>query len=170
MNAGQDSSSPAKADSITSKLDKLLQQYEEGIGLPLAPENDEAARLLSLKGEDLRRMNSEECGEGAFLLRQRAYHVQREHNKEVGHANWCKDRIRELVADKVGSIKGFSYEERRAVACLPANNVAGWKMERLRIAAQLRADRLNFLATRISEMAKSLEDLSYSKRQKERNG
>jgi len=147
-----------------SKLEEVLRKYEEGIGLPPAPENDEAEFFLSLKKDQLRKLSAEECGEGAYLLKQRAYHIQRSLNIETSHLNWSESKIREAIAGAVGKCPGYSYEERRAVAVTPANNHYAHKLECIKVQIQLRLDRLNYLANRLSEMARALEELQQTKR------
>jgi hypothetical protein len=159
------SSIPQGVDDRVAELDRSLDGYEAGLGLPADgfPEvEQEAKRLLGLSPSVLRKMSAVEAGEAAYVLRQFSFHLQRAVNREQGRVRWAEECIKQTVAKTVNQYKGVSYEERKAQAV--RDNDAALKMDRVRVHAQLRVERVAFLAAKVGDMAKSLESLQFSKK------
>lgn len=165
MNTGQNKSltSEQKLQATNDGLDK----YEQGIGLPnvtsLAVEA-EAKRILNLEPSVLNKMSATECGESAFCLRQYSWYLQRSLNKERTNMKWAEESTKRTIAATIHNYRGVSYEERKMQA-VKDNDVAS-NLDTLRIKAQLKIDRISFLADKIGDMAKSLESLQFTKRGK----
>lgn len=155
----------SSADARLSQLDKILDEYEAGLGLPGMgfPEvEQEAQRLLTLSPAVLVKMTAVQCGEAAYCLRQFGFHLQRATNREQGRVSWAEESIKKAIAKSINQYKGVSFDERKMQAV--RDNDAASKLDSIRVHAKLRLERVSHLAIRVSEMAKSLESLQFSKK------
>ena len=83
--------------------DKLLDEYENKLGLPLyydsvLPE-DELNTYLTMDRNVLEKTMPEDCGQIAYRLAQFSFHVQRTYNREMARHNWADETIKEVIAD-----------------------------------------------------------------------
>jgi len=146
-------------------LDRILNQYELSLGLPanINPNTaSEATRLLALDHSQLPRMSAVECGEAAVVLLFFSAHLQRAVNVESSRVRWADESIKRLIGAKLGHQKGYGYEERRLGAI--SQNQAAQKLERIRVHALIRQDRISFLAAKVEALAKALDGLRQAKR------
>jgi hypothetical protein len=144
-------------------LDAMLDEYETKCGLPaFTVAEDEAQRVLTISPAQLKSMTAVECGEAAVTLKQFAFYLQRCSNREQGRVKWAEESIKRLIAPSVGNVRGYSLEERRPLAVL--NDDVAKKFDELRVKADLRVTRLNYLASKVESMAMSLMSLQQSKR------
>lgn len=153
--------------SVNERLERVeasLDKFEETTGLRacVVDGGEEVERLLTLHAQDLRKLSASECGESAYLLRKFAFNLQRALNKEQARARWADDNVRRITAPLLQQVFGYSYEERRWNA-VPLDDAA-IKFERIREYSQLRVERIQYLATRASEMARDLVELQITKR------
>jgi hypothetical protein len=148
-------------------LDLLLDEYEAKLGLPawsFAETEGEAKKILSLSPAELRAMSATQLGEAAFILQQFALHLQRAYNREQARVGWAEENIKRLTARTVGSVKGYSLEERRPLAV--SQDELACKFDALRVKAGCRVGRLAYLSAKVEAMARSLMALQQSKRGK----
>lgn len=109
----------------------------------------------------LRKLSAVECAESAFVLGQYAHRLQQARNREQARVTWAEQSIRRLIASKVNNYKGVSFEERRLQAV--KGDDAAQKLDAIRVKAQLRIDRVSFLADKANDLAKSLLSLKNAK-------
>lgn len=150
-----------------TRAETALDKYEAKFGLePLASAlNDntenEATRLLNIPPDELKRMNSIECAEAAFILEQYALYLQRAVNSAQSRANWAEARINRLVGNILHQQPGYNHQERRIQAiCI---DDAARETEAIRADAQLKADRIAYIAGRVSTLSNRMSELGYRK-------
>lgn len=147
------------------EADRLLDEYERSLGLPpafAAEVEQEATRLLNLPPAVLRKMSAEECGAAAFTLRQFARHLQRSVNREQARVAWCEENIDAIIAKEVHKYAGASFVERKLKAVRESEAAAA--VDRLRVHAKLRVERVSFLAAKVGDEAEALKSLQFTKR------
>lgn len=151
-----------------SDLDKLLDEYEGKLGLPLHNHqlagNETVNHLLGLSRGELEKYMPDQCNELAFILNQFCFHLQRQINREQARHNWADSTLNNKVGEKVGNYKGYSYQERASQAI--AENSYLSKLLDIKTRIKQRIDRLSFLTNRLSGMADSLTEISRTKRSK----
>lgn len=148
-----------------SKLDAVLNDYEQSLGVPKHIVNDETEKYFNLTSEDIRNMTETECGEAAYLMQVRAYHIQHQYNIELSRVKFCESRIKLVIADEVEQYKTNNYTsyEERLMKAIRHNEVA-LKLERVRMNCQARVDRLSFLSKQIDRIAEALISQQVTKR------
>lgn len=160
----QDSGSPRH--SRLTEIEGLLERYEKTVGLSFFAEEDEVAsearNLLRLPHAVLRKMTPGECGEAGYVLRQFAFRLQQAQNREQAQVRWAEENIRKLIAKALPSCRGASLDERQALAV--ASNETACVIDKIRVHASLRVERLAFLSAKVSDLAKSIESLQHTKR------
>ena len=122
---------------------------------------NEAKRILQIHPEVLKRMTRSECGEAAVVLIQFAFHLQRASNRQQSRIRWAEETVKKIIAPTLGQQKGYSYEERRIQAV--RQDEAAQKTDDIRVKAQLRMERINYLSTKAEAMSKALTALQHSK-------
>jgi hypothetical protein len=156
---------PPTSQQRLDETDRLLDEYERTLGLPAAFDKEverEATRLLNLSPSVLRKMSAQECGEAAFTLRQFSRHLQRSVNREQARVAWCEENIDAIIAKEVHKYAGASFVERKLKAV--RENEAAAKIDRLRVHAKLRVERVSFLAAKVGDEAEALKSLQFTKR------
>lgn len=146
-------------------LDNLLDEYEAHLGLPgmgVAEIEVEGARLLSLSPRILKTMSAVECGEASVVLEQFSFHLQRALNRERTRAAWCEENVKRIIAKVVGGCRGYSWEERRALAV--TNDDVAMKFDALRVKCQNRINRVEFYSSKVDALSKSFLALQQTKR------
>lgn len=164
--SGESESPPLTVEDRVKKLDAVLDEYEtQACGLrhnsPVKLKN-EAMNLLEIEPEELRRMTAEECGEAAVILNSFAFHLQRAVNREMGRAKWADASVKKAITHSLGQQRGQSFEERRLLAI--ANDEAAAKLDQIGVQAQLRIERLSYLAAKAESVAKSFMGLQSTRR------
>jgi hypothetical protein len=88
-------------------------------------------------------------------------------NREQARVRWAEEAVKRIIANKLrGAGSTYcSYEERKLLAI--RNDDAALKVDGLRIKAQLRIDRISYMATRVENVAKALLDLQQTKRRQQ---
>lgn len=134
--------------------DRTLDEYERSLGLPATcpnPVEVEATRLLSLLPEELRHLTDEECGEAAFVLEQYAFYLQRSINREQVKMHRADAILRRLLPELLAGRREYMFEEKKMMAISESSQCVA--MERQRLEAQFRVDRLVYLANRVSALS-----------------
>lgn len=151
--------------------DKLLDEYENSLGLPKYDQNfaqaDKIKEYLEYGQDELERLTPEQCSEISGVLKSFAFHMQRARNREVARMSWAKGQLRKLVTPKLGQYRGCgSFENIFDAACLGDNYTAD--IMSIRDFAQQRADRLEMLSMSMRDRAEGFKDLAWTKRERER--
>lgn len=150
--------------------DKLLDEYENHLGLPTYIENvlpeAELQTYLTMSRDVLEKTTPEDCGQIAYRLAQFSFHVQRTLNRETARYNWAEETIKEVIADEINTYKGYGYLEKSTQAI--KHNDRATNLNKIKKYAKQRCDRLTYLATSIKNLSDIL--LSIQKTKGLRNG
>jgi hypothetical protein len=135
--------------------DDLLDEYESGIGLPkyssgILPET-ELNNYLSMNRDELEKLTPEDCGQISYRLGQFAFHIQRTINREIARNNWADDTIKVVIADDINNYKGYGYVEKANQAI--KHNDKAQSLNKIRIYAKQRTDRLSYLANSVKNLS-----------------
>lgn len=122
----------------------------------------EATLLLALTPARLKTLTATQCGEAAFTLEQFSYHLQRCINRERTRVAFADENIRRLIAKFRPA--GYSWDERRAAGVACSEMAA--QFDALRVHAQNRVNRIDFVSGKIDAMVKTLLALQQTKRGK----
>ena len=138
-----------------SDWDNLLDEYENGLGLPKyhsvgMPEN-ELENYLSMTRDQLEKLNPEDCAQISYRLGQFSFHVQRTINRELARYNWSEETIKELIADEINNYKGYGYIEKSYQAI--KHNDRAIALNKIKKYAKQRSDRLSYLANGIKNLS-----------------
>lgn len=147
-------------DSRLEQLEKILDEYENSVGMKLDFTQDDVNENESLLAVSLSRaknLTPRECGEYAVALQRYATYLQKLINKEQSRVTWAEESIKKIIAPRLQQQRGSSYEERKMSAI--RENDAAQKLDRIRVNAQIRINRLGFLPTRIDAIARALGNM-----------
>jgi hypothetical protein len=145
--------------------DAELDAWEASLGLPAScPQavEVEATRLLTIAPEVVRAMSAVALGEAVYCLEQFAFFLQKAANREQARVRWAEENLRRLLGPLLGRQQAYSYEERRMLAL--AGNASARELDRLRVEAQTRLDRIQYQSRRIEGLARALLALQQTKR------
>ena len=150
-------SSSERLQQIEQKIDKYIEELSLNL-----KHSDSINKYIGVSEEQLRGFTAEECEMAAILLNEYSITIQTKYNKLHAMINWIDSNINWMIADKVGSFKGYSYEERKIAAT--KDNSATYKLSKLRADTLLEKDTLYDLSRKIEGMAKFYAELSKGKR------
>lgn len=145
--------------------DKILDEYENGLGLPvynssLLPEN-ELSQYLSMNRDVLEKLTPEDCAQISYRLAQFSFHIQRTLNRENARYNWAEESIKETIADEINNYKGYGYIEKSAQA-IKHNDKAN-SLNKIKKYAKQRSDRLTYLASSVKNLSDILLSIQKTK-------
>jgi len=90
----------------TEQLDKLLEEYDNVLGLSPPRQLNGIDTYLELTTEQIEQFTPEECVEVAARLAQFAISVQRQVNKESCRVKWCN-----AIIDRICSREWNNYDQ-----------------------------------------------------------
>lgn len=153
--------------SLDLQLDEFLDKlndYITQLGLGNVQYSSEVERALSFSATELRGLTSEECGIYASKLQQFAFYLQMQYNRNKNVARWINQNLTKVIASE-GSNYGDSFTKYETIkASVVVNNSYASALEKLHDEFYSKQEELDFLANRVSAMAKTLSDLQYTKR------
>ncbi len=145
--------------------DILLDEYEIGIGLPKYVDNSlsetELNTYLTMNRDELEKLTPEDCAQIAYRLAQFSFHVQRTLNRELARHNWSEDTTKVIIADEINNYKGYGYIEKSLQAI--KHNEKAQSLNKIRIYAKQRSDRLSYLANSIKNLSDILLSIQKTK-------
>ena len=145
--------------------DILLDEYEIGIGLPKYVDNalseTELNTYLTMSRDELEKLTPEDCAQIAYRLAQFSFHVQRTLNRELARHNWSEDTTKVIIADEINNYKGYGYIEKSLQAI--KHNEKAQSLNKIRIYAKQRSDRLSYLANSIKNLSDILLSIQKTK-------
>lgn len=121
----------------------------------------EATRLMSLEPLQVRSLSPQECGEAAFVLEQYALYIQRATNREAARAHRAEELLKKLLPSLLSGRREYMFDEKKMMAV--AGSPQAVELERLRVEAVLKLDRLAYMSARISSLSKLLLNLQQTK-------
>lgn len=149
--------------------DKVLDDYEKGVGLPNyigdSISETELQEYLTMNRNVIEKLSPEDCAQISMRLGQFAFHIQRTINREIARHNWAEETIKETIAFDINNYKGYGYAEKSYQAI--AGNDKAQALNKIKKYAKQRMDRLGYLANNL----KNLSDILLSiQRNKVKNG
>jgi hypothetical protein len=101
--------------------------------------------------DELEKLTPEDCGQISYRLGQFAFHIQRTINREIARNNWADDTIKVVIADDINNYKGYGYVEKANQAI--KHNDKAQSLNKIRIYAKQRTDRLSYLANSVKNLS-----------------
>jgi hypothetical protein len=135
--------------------DSLLDQYENGIGLPnynpTTLSETELNNYLTMNRDELEKLTPEDCAQISYRLGQFSFHIQRTINRELARYNWAEETIKEVIADEINNYKGYGYVEKAYQAI--KHNDRAQSLNKIKKYAKQRSDRLSYLANGVKNLS-----------------
>lgn len=144
------------------QINKLIDSYENQIGLPSFTVENNVDKYINLTSVELGQLSADECGYAAYSLTSFAYHVQKMYNKETSIAKWAESQLPIVIASRIQQYQAPSFEERKML-CIKDNEDA-FSLYKLMNYSKHRAERLAFLSQKIQNISDRLIDVQISKR------
>jgi hypothetical protein len=144
-------------------VDRVLDEYEGSLGLPsyTADFHDPSVReYLSMPREQMEKLTVEECAEAALLLGGFSFYLQRSYNREVARVNWCASSIKTMISGRESQYSG-SWDSQYQQAVREDSYAS--KMNRIKVYAQQRADRITYLANSVRNFSDLFVNLQKAK-------
>lgn len=143
-----------------NKWDEILDEYENGLGIPKYQEwsmdENELNQYLTMSRNEIEKLDPEDCAEISYRLGQFSFFIQRSSNREQARYNWAEETIKSVIADEINSYKGYGYLEKSAQAI--KHNEKAYNLQKISKYAKQRMDRLTYLASSV----KNLSDIMIS--------
>ncbi len=153
--SGETSSAKDRLDAV----DKVLDEYENALGLPSHQSPAEAAEInvyLSMNRDRIEKLSGEDCGQIAMRLMQYAFYLRRMRNREVARKGWANRILNDVVCAHPDYDKYKKHEVNMALVC--RENSYAQKLGSILRYAEQRATRLDGMADDIKYMANTLEN------------
>ena len=148
------------------KINKILQQYVEGIGINLVVDGSDISSYFNYSSDQLKVLDADDCDIAAGMLLQKSTKLQIELNKHIRTKNWANESIKAfLSADKLSNAifdKYIPYNIRRELAA--QNHDHTRKLFQLIRTTQLYIDTLQYIPTSLKNQADFFTNLAKSKR------
>lgn len=145
--------------------DNILDEYEQGLGLPKYSTNSfsesELNDYLTMDRSSIEKLSPEDCAQISYRLGQFAFYVQRTANREMARLNWAEETTKEVIADELNTYKGYGYVEKAAQAI--KHNERAASLNKIKKYAKQRSDRLYFLAASIKNLSDILLSIQRTK-------
>lgn len=145
--------------------DNILDEYEQGLGLPKYNADvfaeSELNNYLTMDRTTIEKLTPEDCAQISYRLAQFAFHIQRTSNREMARLNWAEESMKEVIADELNNYKGYGYVEKSAQA-IKHNDKAN-ALNKIKKYAKQRADRLYYLSASIKNLSDILISIQRTK-------
>lgn len=145
--------------------DKVLDEYENGLGLPSYQNNvlseSELNEYLSMDRTILEKLGPEDCAQISYRLAQFCFHIQRSLNRETARYNWAEETIKEVIADEINNYKGYGYLEKSSQAI--KHNDKAQSLNKIKKYAKQRSDRLTYIASSVKNLSDILLSIQKTK-------
>ena len=144
---------PDRAREQLEKVDSILDEYEASLGIPKFRDDfhdDTAKSYLQLSRNEIEKLTPDQCAEAALLLASLSFHLQRSYNREIARVNWSTSLIKKTAAGREGQYSG-SWESQHYQAVKGDGYTS--KLDRVRVYAQQRADRLTYLSSSVKNIS-----------------
>ena len=143
------------AEERLKQIDTVLDEYESNLGLSSysGDFHDPSVRqYMNMPRQQMEKLTIEECAEAALLLGGFSFYLQRSYNRELARVNWASSFLKRMISGRELQYKGsWDSQHHQAIK----DDGYARKLERIRVYAQQRADRLTYLASSV----KNLSDL-----------
>lgn len=150
------------------RINEILDEYEatHGIVSPDASHNlEHIERFINMPYKQTQALTPEECAEGAYLLSQYSYFVQKEQNKQIALNNWAIAKLNDMLCNEIVNFAGIAKHEVKVASLIKENHVAE-KLSKIIRHSESIMNRLNFLSSNIKHMSDMLINIQRAKRYK----
>lgn len=148
------------------EIDRILDEYESKTGLTGFQQeygqSEDFKKYLNLSRDVLEKMHPDECAIAAVILSSAAHHIQRSINRETSRVSWAKAQLKKVVTPRLHNYRGGSFDQIFNMAAL--DDEYSKKVMDIMDYAQLRVDRLYFIAQSIRAVADDMKNLEKGKR------
>lgn len=145
--------------------DRILDEYESGLGLPKynssGMSESELNSYLNMSRDEIEKITPEDCNQIAYRLSQFSFHIQRTLNREIARHNWAEDTIKSVIASELNNYKGYGYAEKFFQAV--NNNDKAASLHKIQKYAKQRMDRLSYLANGLKNLSDILISINKNK-------
>lgn len=163
---GNNVSEPLSARKKLEAVNTRLDDFEANLGIKfrLLPSiQNEALKYLEIEAEQRRKLTPDECAEAVVILAQYAANVHRAYQRESAQVRWSEDEICKVVAPQLAQYDKYMKHDFK-VALAVRENIYATELNSIRAESQAKCERLNFLATRIGEIAEAFRGLSFTRK------
>lgn len=156
-------------DELQIRAEKILDDYEKIINLPEfnMVEMDDINTYFNMKIEQLNKLTSIECAEGAYILARYCFYLQRMYNRESAKNKWAIDQMNKLICDKLSEYDTYMKYEHKISLIAKENSVVE-KLQKIINYTNQVMERLNFLASAVKNMSEMISNLQKAKSYSER--
>ena len=150
-----------------AKVDQLLDEYEKSVGLCALSSpgtEQELQEYLSMDRKSMEALQSINCAEIGYRLSQFSFHIQRTYNREKARVIWAKQQVTEVIAKSLGDYDKFTKYDIKVALIMKENHYAD-SLQKIATYAEQRAQRLEFLATSIKNIADAMRNMQQAKAQ-----
>ena len=144
------------------EIEKAIGEYERQCGLPKMIDNPEAANLLEVPLEELRRKNPGELYEMCMMMKKHVLYIQRVLNKKHAWENWARSKIDELAAYNITLI-GNEYGFNERVLMARHNSELCRLLQAFLRRVSMEKETLYSLPKYIEGVADTIRDIAYNK-------
>jgi len=144
-------------------VETVLNEYEEGLGLPKFNEQygeAEVTGYLEMDRRSMEKLTLEDCAEMAIVLDQFAFHLQRAVNRENARVNWATEVLKDSVFGRETQYQG-SWDSQFYQAVKEDGFTRG--VAKIQRYAQQRSDRINYLANAVRNRSNLFINLQKAK-------
>lgn len=147
------------------KVQQALNDYERSLGLLHMSNVDEAEinNYFNMNRDDIERLSPLDCIAIALRLNQLSFFIQRSHNAEQSRLSWSINEINSYCCDKLDQFSNSYYNYETKVNILAKQDSYLEKLVKIKNYAQLRVQRLEYLASGINNLAATFSSVSKTK-------
>lgn len=146
----------------TAKATEFLQKIDDWIedrNTELVKQNDQVDRIINLPLGEINNMKDQVASASSFILFAHAEYLQTLYNKEKSIVDFCDSSIWFIVADKVNNYGGqYAKWQEKYFSAVKENPLAS-ELNRLKLAAEARINRLSGKSDIVKKMATILQDI-----------
>lgn len=144
----------AKAVAFLQKIDDWIEDRN----VDLVRKNDDIERILNMRPDTISILTPAEALSYSFILFSHAEYVQTLYNKEKSVVDFCDSSIWFIVADKVNNYGGqYAKWQEKYYSAVKENPLAS-ELNKLKLAAESRINRLSGKADTVKKMANVLQE------------
>ena len=144
------------------KAVEFLQKIDDWIedrNVDLVRKNDDVERILNMRSDTISSLTPAEILSYSFILFSHAEYLQSLYNKEKSVVNFCGDSIWFIIGNKMDNYGGqYAKWEVRYFSAIKENPLAS-ELNRLKLIAEARANRLKDKSEIVRRMGTVFQDL-----------
>ena len=155
-----------KETELTDKAGEFLQKIDDWVNdrnSDLMKKNDQAEYIMNLPSGELNNMDARAASAYSFVLFAHSEYLQTLYNKEKSVVDFCDSSIWFIVADKMNNYGGqYAKWQEKYFSAVKENPLAS-ELNRLKLSAEARINRLSGKADIAKKMANILQDIGRKK-------